>query len=220
MAGILAWCALAAPLEAASWQQLRRRFHGLREASTRAYPVAEHGDLAHVYATYLSPALVAAEARAWGRTLERSREHVRARVRGHLPPGELGFQLEFSVHRWPWLRMDMERVLAGVRLEVDGRFFPVARHQEALFAPMLRGRTRAVWFRTPEGEPHLPGPSARVVRLWFPGYETKRSRGQRLRDRPRGDRFVARISFPAAFFGDRWRHPLALAGDPAPRPPG
>jgi hypothetical protein len=214
MAGILAWSGLTARVEAASWQVLRRRFHRLREASTRAFPVAEHGDLAHVYVTYLSPALVKAEARAWGRTLERSRADVAARVRAHLPPRELGFQLEFSVHRWPWLRMDMGRILAAVRLEVDGRSYPVHRHQAPCFDPMLRGRTRTVWFRTPEGEPQLPGPSAKVIRLVFPGLETKRSRGQRLRDRDPARWFLARVSFPPEAFGDRWQHPLPLAGDP------
>jgi hypothetical protein len=167
---------------------------------TREYPNPSHGDFVHVFSTYLPEDLIRLEARSWGARMGRRRQDVRRRVERHLHPGWLGFQIEISNHRWPWLGGDIRILLEAVQLEVDGRIFPVHRIEEPFFDPLLRGQTRLVWFRTPKGEPVLPGPSARVIRLRFPGLPNKRARGDRLRARAPHHWRIPRISFPKEFF--------------------
>lgn len=189
------------------WRRLSRRFHSLADQLTRGYPQDGHGDFVHVYATYLAPRLLAAEARRWGAKLARSAADVRRRYDEHRKPGAVGFQVELSNHRWPWLDQDIQALLASAELVVDGRRFPVAGVEQPFFGPMLRGQTRVIWFRAPPDEPTLPGPSARVIRLQFPALENRRRRSARLRNVPERKWFVPRIRFEPELFGARWAHP-------------
>jgi hypothetical protein len=195
----------SATAEPETWPVLRRRFVALREAHTREYPNASHGDFVHVFATYLSAALLKAEARSWGARLDRRPKEVERRVLKRANPRWLGFQVEISNHRWPWLEDNLRVLLEAVQLEVDGRFFPVHRVEEPFFDSLHRGRTRLIWFLTPEGEPVLPGPSGRVIRLRFPGLQNKRARGARLRAQPKSRWWVPRIRFEKELFEHRYQ---------------
>lgn len=172
----------------------------LRKQLTREYPNRSHGDFVHLFATYLSPALIEAEARSWGARLDLSRKRVRARIRRHSRPGWLRFQVEVSNHRWPWMKGNVRTLLGAVELDLDGRRFRVTEVEEAFFDPLLRGQTLILGFRTPEGEPPLPGPSARRIMLRFPDMPSKKRRGDRLRSRPRDRWWIPRIAFERELF--------------------
>jgi hypothetical protein len=187
---------------------LSRRFHELSGQLTRGYPQDGHGDFVHVYATYLAPRLLAAEARRWGSKLARSAKDVRARYwENRRGPGMVGFLVELSNHRWPWLDQNIESLLSSAVLDIDGRRFSTVAVERPFFRRMLRGQTRVIWFRAPAGEPALPGPSAKVIRLEFPGLRNRRRRSARLRNVPREKWFVPRIRFEPELFGSRWAHP-------------
>ncbi len=176
------------------WGPARRRYRELFDALTRRFPARNHQDFVHVHATVVTPALARAEAEAWGSGLDMHPGAIRERAARHTPAGRLTFQIELVNHRWPVVEHHLKLLLGATRLEIDGRFFPVSALDRPFFDRMLSGQVLNLSFAFPPGEPALPGPSAKVVRLWFPGLANRK-------------RSVPRIRFEPELFGVDWVHP-------------
>lgn len=206
----LAGAAHASPdLDEDQWGPARRELRAMVREGTRRFPTRNHNDLVNVHAVWLSPALIRAEARAWATSLDRGPRAYAARVREHSRPGRLSFHLRFTNHRFSWVDASLPRVLRTMRLEVDGRFFPVESFERSYVPAMGEGATRVVHFRDLPGELALPGPSARRVRLWFPALPHRKGAGRRARSGRGEGAPMARIAFPPRMFRARWEHDLA-----------
>lgn len=185
--------------ETRAYLEAQRDYRRLEASLTRRFPAPDGRDFVHLYATWVSPRLVEAEARLRAAAFELSERDRAARVASLARPGSLVFRLTWSNHDWPRTEADLHLLLDRARLEVDGRFFPVARTDRPDLRRMLVGHRAFLSFDTPPGEPHLPGPSARRIRLWLPGIRNRKGRPPRVR-------------FEASLFGDLWHQPLPVPG--------
>lgn len=209
--GIFLWLWGGSLLLAQRWsfsafQRAKGQAEALEKTLTRRYPEREHLDAIHLEVTYLSPQLMRAEARAWAKKMDLDLRHAKARLAKVFHPRELTFRVRFQNRVWTRLDQRIRTALEGVELEIDGDFFSVARVERPCFEDIGAGQAICISFRTPPGEPTLPGPSAQRIRLWFPGLENRRRLGARRKAKKDFD-FVPRVAFEPELFADRWDQP-------------